>query len=504
MTSLALNDRLTPANYEAYEATAGQRDFAADFPVFRDELDQIVGLYVRRERAHVATILSFANGDFEVTGETENSFNARLTLANACQAGDLMQVFGVLPQKRERAQVPGGFVRTDTYEGDVRYLYATTQELRRDVDRALKLPLGEVCEIWPDPYTRRAKRMKFRDDAAAQPDLGEGEDTGGGGGDDNQGPLPYPLHFTSVTADPPAEGAWLMGVHLRFATVFPAALSGSGGEVFFPPAAGETFTATLRKNSTDQDATTGVAVATLSIEDTGDWVYATDGFEGDVGDNLDWYRDVGSDEARGFKGTVIGYVAGDGSGAFVDIVTHGDLDAAVDARIAAGIAAEVATQVAAAIAGLALVQPGTISLWGAAIEDIPDGYLALIEDATFVRADNPVLFAKYGIRWGAGDGVTTAGLPNFQDNYPRGAGDAGDVGDYLLDQGQSHVHGPSGMTTFTGLKPGGLYGHSGGTTATQTATTSAPLDDGVGGGVPRMGDETRPRTIIVDFIVKGG
>jgi microcystin-dependent protein len=55
------------------------------------------------------------------------------------------------------------------------------------------------------------------------------------------------------------------------------------------------------------------------------------------------------------------------------------------------------------------VPPGTIGFTGAATADI--GW-ALLNGQLVSRVDNPVLFSRYGVRFHAGDGSTTFGLPN--------------------------------------------------------------------------------------------
>lgn len=137
MSTLALNDRLSPT----YVAMAGQRIFAADFPLLRDPDTALpVGIYVRRVRAGVAALFGLA--DFTIQGETANGFNIRLNAASLVD--DKVQVFGLEPAERKRAHAPGGQTRTDTLEGDATQFTATIQELRRDTDQALRFPLGEA------------------------------------------------------------------------------------------------------------------------------------------------------------------------------------------------------------------------------------------------------------------------------------------------------------------------------------------------------------------------
>lgn len=76
----------------------------------------------------------------------------------------------------------------------------------------------------------------------------------------------------------------------------------------------------------------------------------------------------------------------------------------------------------------------------------PAGYLAC-SGGTFVRADHPDLFAAIGTTWGAGNGATTAGLPNLTDTnrFLRAAdGVTVAVGAYQANQNLAHTHSITG------------------------------------------------------------
>jgi microcystin-dependent protein len=81
----------------------------------------------------------------------------------------------------------------------------------------------------------------------------------------------------------------------------------------------------------------------------------------------------------------------------------------------------------------------------------PPGTMAC-SGGTYVRADHPDLFSRIGTTWGAGNGVTTAGLPNFTDTnrFLRAAGGSLAVGSYQASQNKAHTHTASGTTTVTG------------------------------------------------------
>ncbi|MCA1458099.1 tail fiber protein [Bradyrhizobium sp. BRP22] len=71
----------------------------------------------------------------------------------------------------------------------------------------------------------------------------------------------------------------------------------------------------------------------------------------------------------------------------------------------------------------------------------PPGTIAC-SGGTYVRADHPDLFNKIGTTWGAGNGSTTAGLPNFTDTnrFLRAAGGSLAVGAYQSHALASHTH----------------------------------------------------------------
>lgn len=64
------------------------------------------------------------------------------------------------------------------------------------------------------------------------------------------------------------------------------------------------------------------------------------------------------------------------------------------------------------------VPVGGIIFWP--LDVAPDGFL-VANGATVSRETYANLFAKYGTKYGAGDGSTTFGLPNMQRRFPFGA-----------------------------------------------------------------------------------
>lgn len=151
MGTLAENDRLT----DSVTATAGQTDFPADFPLLRDQAGDPTGVFMRRVRGGVETILDL--DDFTVPAEADGGFTCRLAVA--ALAGDEYQVFGRYPALRERAHTVGGATRTPTLEGDAVQFAATLQEQARDIGRSVAAPLGEAGHALPARASLKGKLL---------------------------------------------------------------------------------------------------------------------------------------------------------------------------------------------------------------------------------------------------------------------------------------------------------------------------------------------------------
>ncbi|WP_213287593.1 tail fiber protein [Bradyrhizobium sp. sGM-13] len=97
----------------------------------------------------------------------------------------------------------------------------------------------------------------------------------------------------------------------------------------------------------------------------------------------------------------------------------------------------------------------------------PPGTMAC-SGGTYVRADHPNLYSKIGTTWGAGNGLTTAGLPNLTDTnrFLRAAGGSIAVGTYQASQNKSHTHTGSGTTSTESADHTHTYS---GSTGTQSA-----------------------------------
>lgn len=69
---------------------------------------------------------------------------------------------------------------------------------------------------------------------------------------------------------------------------------------------------------------------------------------------------------------------------------------------------------------------GTVEMYAGT--STPDGYLPC-DGSNVSRVTYASLFAALGTTWGAGNGTTTFGLPDFRDRFPFGAGGTKSVGD---------------------------------------------------------------------------
>lgn len=132
MSTIAPNDRRTPQ----YVATAGQTDFAVDFPILK-----YAGSYagVFAEKVHGTTKTTLSLDDFDLVDVTGAGATARLRAG--ATAGDKFTFYGRHPGGRDREHI-GAVVRTDILEADQQQDVAVAQELRRDVDALLAATPG--------------------------------------------------------------------------------------------------------------------------------------------------------------------------------------------------------------------------------------------------------------------------------------------------------------------------------------------------------------------------
>jgi hypothetical protein len=318
------------------------------------------------------------------------------------------------------------------------------------------------------------------------------------------GAWPYPFSLELLDDSPPISLQWLGGVHVPWAMQLPTNLTGAGGETFFAPA-DDPFVATLRLNSVDRDATTGTAIGTFTVALDGTWTFDTSDAPVDLPahSNLDWYGPLVPDSVfRAFKWTWFGYVQGDGTGAYADVATLTDLNAAV-ASLTATIADLTAT-----VDALSGYEPGDVKIFGGPAANLsarmarPRRNRPGQEHRRLPRTRNDVLAIGGDGTWG-GDGVTTFAIPP-SNRYPRGHSGTYPVGTLLDDAMQGHYHEPLGATTqFIGVNGAGNVAHSDGSTFIRDATTGGPVTDGTH-DTPRIDSETRPLTAVFTIAIFAG
>lgn len=119
----------------------------------------------------------------------------------------------------------------------------------------------------------------------------------------------------------------------------------------------------------------------------------------------------------------------------------------------------------------AFIPIGTVMVWA---DDNPPSNFLKLNGAAISRTVHAALFAKWGIRYGAGNGSTTFNLPNVGGRAligagngagltPRGVGDAGGAEKHKLTESEmpSHGHNFSGSTSSAGEHSHGVNPRSG-------------------------------------------
>ncbi|MEM7179573.1 MAG: phage tail protein [Spirochaetota bacterium] len=166
-----------------------------------------------------------------------------------------------------------------------------------------------------------------------------------------------------------------------------------------------------------------------------------------------------------------------------------------------------------------LVPVGTILPYSAS--SAPTGFL-LCDGTTVSRTTYADLFNVIGTTWGSGDGSTTFNLPDGREGTPVGSGTSTrpeytqhnnkSIASYLDDQFQGHWIGVDTPEHTGGIySPGGAFTNAtyilGGAKFTDPVTDRAVArfymeDTWNGYGEPRIGNETRGKQFVVNFIIK--
>lgn len=155
-------------------------------------------------------------------------------------------------------------------------------------------------------------------------------------------------------------------------------------------------------------------------------------------------------------------------------------------------------------AGAAAAPTGTLSMWGGDSSAPPAGWL-LCDGIAVSRTTYAALFSVVGTAFGKGDGSTTFNLPDFRQQFPRGAANDGERGGTggsetpavsVGDPAHSHMAGtlttgPASVTALGVITPVNTAGDPiVGATAPATTGITASVDDG------------RPPFLNVHFIIK--
>jgi microcystin-dependent protein len=147
---------------------------------------------------------------------------------------------------------------------------------------------------------------------------------------------------------------------------------------------------------------------------------------------------------------------------------------------------------------------GAIMMFGGAVA--PGGFL-LCQGQAVSRTIYAALFQAIGTTYGAGDGVTTFNVPNFQGVSPTGSGSqsingrtkAGPtLGQVREDQAQGHIH----QVTNTGTPSNVTAGGGSVNNPTATVNSGDPIADTHSNGTPRTGPYTHGPELSVNFIIK--
>ena len=155
-------------------------------------------------------------------------------------------------------------------------------------------------------------------------------------------------------------------------------------------------------------------------------------------------------------------------------------------------------------AGAATVPTGTIVMWGGNSLTLPSGWL-LCDGAAVSRTTYAALFAVVGTAFGPGDGSTTFNLPDYRQNFPRGAANDGQRGGTggsetpgvsIADPSHSHVAG--GLTTGAAGAAAAGGANPVNATGDPVAGTTAPATTGITASIA----DGRPPFLNVHFLIK--
>jgi len=144
-----------------------------------------------------------------------------------------------------------------------------------------------------------------------------------------------------------------------------------------------------------------------------------------------------------------------------------------------------------------------------ACSSAPTNYLeedgSALSRTTYVK-----LFTAIGTTYGVGDGSSTFNIPDRRGAYPRGRGVSSlfsqnrtsVMGEQLSDNTQGHYHTVDGAVHYGGADNYGHVGAGNGYGFNYQSSTAAYGMFSSGYGTPRIGSETRPNSIILNYFIR--
>ncbi len=191
-------------------------------------------------------------------------------------------------------------------------------------------------------------------------------------------------------------------------------------------------------------------------------------------------------------------------------VTHGTEIDANTANIATNTGDILALQTAVLFSGVLIPWPSS---------SIPSGWLDC-DGSAISRTTYSNLFAQIGTTWGIGDGSTTFNLPDLQGAYLRGVGTStiftqdqtitlAQILDDQMQQITGEVSTNNSLFIAFGASPtnnGALSSNTSATSNAPPAGTSGKIDnilfDSANSPNARVGNETRPNSVGIHYIIK--
>lgn len=152
------------------------------------------------------------------------------------------------------------------------------------------------------------------------------------------------------------------------------------------------------------------------------------------------------------------------------------------------------------------VFPGEVRTFAGAVANVPDGWL-LCNGAAISRTTYSRLFAVIGTTYGGGNGSTTFNLPDLRGEFIRGLDQGRGVdpgrtlGSAQMDALQN-ITGNFFVPTAVNPTAGGAFAKTNESSNSQGASNTGSRITFDASRVARTADETRPRNVALNFIIK--